>query len=145
MKPSELLPFLSIVLISCTGNSERSKAAAIRLIEATPANDSAETFAKFNERFHNDSTFQLSRIAFPIGGRLIEGENSREWTVQNWELLKEPVREAVDTKEYKHDLQNTDSAVIEKYWIEYSGFKIERRFKKIGGKWFLTYYDDINL
>lgn len=104
-----------------------------------------ETFDSFNERFHSDSSFQLSRIAFPIGGRYADGENSHEWTVRNWELLKEPVKETVETTEYKHSLQQTDSTVVEKYWIEDSGFKTERHFGKKGGKWFLTYYEDIDI
>jgi len=145
MRHSKLLPLLLIILLSCTGTGEQGKAAEIRVTEATPTTDTAETFAMFNERFHRDSMFQLSRIRFPIGGRFVEGENNQEWTARNWVLMKVPVRETVDTKEYKHELQKSDSAVIEKYCIENGGFKIERRFKNIDGKWFLTYYEDVNL
>ena len=145
MRLNKLLLFLSIFYLSCADNSEQSKADAIGVTEPVSTTDSAETFTSFNDRFHRDSIFQLSRIAFPIGGNFVEGENSQKWTADNWELLKEPVRETIDTKEYQHDLQKTDTTVTEKYWIDNSGFKVERQFKKIGGKWFLTYYDDINL
>ena len=124
---------------------ESGKIRSVGAFEATLTADTTETFATFNERFHRDSAFQISRITFPIGGHYAEAENSQAWTAKNWELLKEPVRETPDTTEYKHDLQQTDTTVIEKYWLENSGFKTERRFKKMGGKWFLTYYDDINL
>ena len=145
MRPYKLLPILPIILLSCAVNNKQGKVPAAVVSKTNPNRDTTETFAIFNEHFHSDSAFQLSRIAFPIGGHYAEGESSRSWRVGNWELLKEPVRETVNTNEYKHDLQKTDTTVIEKYWIENSGFKTERRFRKIGGKWYLTYYDDINL
>jgi hypothetical protein len=39
----------------------------------------------------------------------------------------------------------TDSFVTETFWIDQSGFKVERRFALKDGKWYLVYYDDINL
>ena len=126
-------------------DGEQGNVSAVAKSKSILTVDSAETFSTFNERFHRDSSFQLSRIAFPIGGHYAEGEYSHEWTDKNWELLKEPVAETATTQEYKHGFQKTDTTVIEKYWIEESGFKVERRFKKIGGKWYLTYYDEINL
>jgi hypothetical protein len=145
MRPYKLLPILAFVFFSCAENEKQGNSTNVDATNKSVFTDTTESFETFNERFHRDSVFQLSRIAFPIGGHFAEGENSHEWTAGNWELLKEPVRETINAKEYEHNLQKTDTTVIEKYWIENSGFKVERRFKKIGSKWFLTYYDDINL
>ncbi|MBC6490668.1 hypothetical protein ACFSQD_16925 [Flavihumibacter stibioxidans] len=145
MRPYKLLPLLLTIFLSCDENNEQNKSVAIGKVGTPLISDTSEAFDTFNQRFHEDSKFQISRIDFPIGGRFADGENSYNWTVKNWQFLKEAVKETVDTEEYEHNFERTDTTVTEKYWIENSGFKIERRFRKIGGKWFLTYYDDINL
>lgn len=145
MRTYIIIPIIAVILLSCIDDGRSGKMAAVKVANAIAAADTAETFDAFNNRFHKDSAFQLSRIVFPIGGRYADGENSHEWTSINWELLKEPVKELVDTTEYKHSLHKTNTSVIEKYWIENSGFKIERHFEKIGGKWVLTYYDDLEI
>ena len=144
MRQYTLIPILSLCLLSCI-DGDSGKAGAVGASQTTLTADTTETFATFNERFHRDSAFQISRIAFPIGGHYAEAEHSHAWTAKNWELLKEPVSETPDTTEYRHNIQKSDTTVIEKYWLENSGFKTERHFKKIDGKWFLTYYDDINM
>ncbi len=103
-----------------------------------------ENFDEFNARFHKDLAFQLERIAFPIGGKSIDGAKQHDWNAKNWKMLKTPVLEKSEMKEYKHSLQKTDDLVVEKYWIDNSEFKVERQFKRIKRKWFLTYYNDVN-
>jgi hypothetical protein len=105
----------------------------------------SENFEEFNRQFHSDSIFQLSRINFPIEGKLIEGFDKQDWTSKNWELMKIPVSEKSSLANYKHSVRKTDGEVIEKFWIGNSDFLVERRFKKIDGKWFLIYYNDVNL
>ena len=128
------IPLLALVsLVSCkNGNSSN-----------TP--EVPEPFESFNQRFHSDSMFQLSRIIFPIQGKLIDGSEKQEWTPSNWEMLKEPVRKDVDTTEYKHQLTLSDTTVYERYWIENSGFSVERQFSLKEGKWYLTLYNDANM
>ena len=105
----------------------------------------SENFEEFNCQFHSDSIFQLSRINFPIEGKLIEGFEKQNWTSKNWELMKIPVSEKSSLPNHKHSVRKTDGILIEKFWIDNSDFLVERRFKKIDGKWFLIYYNDINL
>lgn len=104
-----------------------------------------ENFNEFNIRFHTDSIFQLARVNFPIGGKSIDGFEKHDWTLKNWEMLKTLVIETSQTKDYKHSLTKSDTLVIEKYWIPESGFEVERKFKRINNKWFLIYYNDVNL
>ena len=105
----------------------------------------SENFEEFNRQFHSDSIFQLSRIKFPIEGKLIDGFKEQNWTSKNWELMKIPVLEKSSLPNYKHSIRKTNGVVIEKFWIDNSDFLVERRFKRIDGKWFLIYYNDVNL
>lgn len=108
--------------------------------------DEDEKFADFNLKFHSDSLFQMSRIKFPIGEKKIDGWETREaWSTKNWEMLKSPVSGKNQLKEYQHNTIFSDTLVTEKYWIENSGFSTEVRFRKVDGKWFLIYFNDVNL
>lgn len=105
-----------------------------------------EAFTEFNQKFHTDSLFQMSRIKFPIGGNKVDGWEKREtWDLKNWEMLKSPVSKKNAFKEYQHQASFSDTLVTEKYWIQDSGFSTEVRFKKADGKWFLVYFNDVNL
>jgi hypothetical protein len=105
----------------------------------------SEDFDVFNIRFYSDSIFQYSRIIFPLEGQFIGGFEKHNWTKDNWIILKNPVVEKSDSNEYQHSFSKSDSLVIEKFWLPESGFKVERRFKRIDNLWFLVYYSDVNL
>ena len=103
-----------------------------------------ESFNEFNTKFHSDSLFQISRINFPIEGKYVEGFNRKDWSLKNWQMLRKPVGENI-SKEFQISTKISDSIVIEKIWNPNSGFHTEIRFKAIKGKWYLIYFDDINL
>jgi hypothetical protein len=109
------------------------------------SSDHLESFETFNIRFHSDSVFQISRINFPLEGKLVDGFEKQNWNSENWKLMKTPVTDKISLSGYKHSLRKTDEEVIEKFWIDNSGFKVERKFKRINGKWFLVFHADINL
>lgn len=88
----------------------------------------------------------MSRIKFPIGGKKIDGWETKEvWSTKNWEMLKSPVSRKNEFKEYQHNLIYSDTLVTEKYWIRDSGFSTEVRVRIVDGKWFLVYFNDVNL
>ena len=128
-----ILPLIVLIVFSCKNTGQ------------TKATVESESFDVFNQRFHTDSLFQLSRVKFPIEGQQIDAFDERDWTPNNWIMLKVPVAENVDTTEYKHSLKKTAASVEEAYWVEESGFHVERQFKLIDGKWYLTYYNDVNI
>ena len=128
------------MMISCNRNREKLNNYEIK----NTANE-IESFDEFNMRFHTDSIFQLARINFPIGGKSIDGHEKHDWTLKNWQMLKNFVVEKSSNKEYKHSLSKTDTLIVEKYWIPESGFQVERKFKRINNKWFLIFYNDVNL
>jgi hypothetical protein len=148
MKPYQLLPLFVSVLFACKSNTRKQDPLPI---QAPPtlaiANNiaGAESFDSFNTRFHADSVFQLTRIPFPIDGQCVNDVENSRWSKKNWEFLKTPVSLNADTAECRHSLIMTDTLVTEKFWIDQSGFKVERRFRLRDGKWFLVYYDDINM
>ena len=140
MKIPILLTAICIFLLSCksTGKdtSQSLKTHQVSMIES---------FENFNARFHADSAFQLTRIDFPLNGQQVDGFEEKGWTQGNWHVMKVPVGAPIDTLEYKRTIESTDSSVSEEIWVEDSGFRVERTFKLINGKWFLTFYNDINL
>jgi hypothetical protein len=147
MKPYQFLLMCS-VLFACGRNNKKQVAATIQsppTVAAIANKEGMESFDSFNTQFHSDSLFQLSRIAFPIGGQSVNDNENTTWSKNNWEFLKTPVSLEADTTECRHSLVMTDTLVTEKFWIDQSGFKVERRFKLKNGKWFLVYYDDINM
>lgn len=104
-----------------------------------------ETFAEFDRRFHSDSLFQMSRIKFPLKGKLVDGFDKKDWSAKNWSMIKSLVTVNTKGKDYKKQTHFSDALVTEKIWIENSGFSFERHFKKVNGEWFLVYCEDRNL
>ena len=121
-----------MTFVSCDNNNKSYKEKNSVALRQT--NDSTENFDEFNVRFHTDSLFQLSRISFPIGGHFADANDSYKWTPENWVLMRVPVKEKVQSNIYQHELHKTDTSVTERFWIDNSGFDVERRFKKISDK-----------
>lgn len=112
---------------------------------ASKKKELVENFDEFNKKFHSDSLFQVSRVDFPIEGMHVSGFEQYNWTRKNWQFQAIPVAEKTEIDEYEHSLIKTDTLITEKFWIPNSGFEVERQFKLINNKWFLIYYNDINL
>lgn len=104
----------------------------------------AEDFSRFYSKFNSDSTFQLSRIHFPIDGVIIDGDGERPWNKENWTLLTIPVFEA-DTTNFEIAFEREKKAFTQKSWIKNSGFAAEYRFELRKRKWYLVYALEQNL
>ena len=134
-----------MVFVAFSCNEKKEAIKNFKKIENVSAKKLNESFDTFNIQFHSDSIYQISRVAFPIGGKYVEGFEKYKWTQNNWRFLKTQVLKNNKIEDCKHSLIQNDTLVIEKFWIDNSGFKLERKFKRVNGKWYLTYYDDINL
>ncbi|MFC0779113.1 hypothetical protein [Flavobacterium sp. HJSW_4] len=152
MKISTILPVLALAFISL--NCNRVKEEQNLNSEVAVKNDSLakpikkelpENFDEFNKKFHSDSLFQVSRVDFPIEGKHVSGFDQHEWTRKNWEFQVILVADKTEIEEYQHSLTKTDTLITERFWIPDSGFEVERKFKLINNKWFLIYYNDVNL
>lgn len=144
-----IIAFVSITFLSCN-NGKKVESTNQGLIESENKTSKqklevAENFEEFNKKFHSDSIFQVSRVDFPIEGKHVSGFEQYNWTRKNWEFLAIPVSEKTEIGEYEHSLVKTDSLITERFWIPDSGFEVERQFKLIDNKWFLIFYNDINL
>ncbi|WP_343588169.1 hypothetical protein [Flavobacterium sp.] len=152
MKISTILLVLALTFISL--NCNKVKEDVNLNSEIAFKNDSVvkpvkielpENFDEFNKKFHSDSLFQVSRVDFPIEGQHVSGFEQYNWTRKNWQFQAIPVAEKSEIEEYQHSLVKTDTLITERFWIPDSGFEVERQFKLIQNKWFLIYYNDINL
>lgn len=146
VKYSKQIIFIAcaFLFIACNKNKTEENS-TLEIQSKKLENKAVESFDKFNVQFHSDSIFQISRVDFPIDGTHISGFEHYNWTKKNWQFLRIPVSEKNQFEEYQHSLVKTDSLITEKFWIPDSGFEVERTFKLINNKWFLIYYNDINL
>ena len=103
-----------------------------------------ENFDSFYDRFHQDADFQMKRLRFPLGGASIDGDGEKEWTKENWHLMKVRIYDINDPS-YKVDYEKTATSFYQKFWAEDAGFFAEYRFELIKGRWYLTYAKDVNL
>jgi len=152
MKVLTILPVLAFAFISVNCNKVKEEAKSNSEIAvksdsiAKPIKkELPENFDEFNKKFHSDSIFQVSRVDFPIEGKHVSGFEQFNWTKKNWQFQVIPVAEKTEIEEYQHSLVKTDTLITERFWIPNSGFEVERQFKLINNKWFLIYYNDINL
>lgn len=128
-----------------TNLSSESAVSEVDSVAETVKKELPENFDEFNKKFHSDSLFQVSRVDFPIEGKHVSGFEQYNWTRKNWQFHAIPVAEKSEIGEYQHTLVKTDTLITERFWIPDSGFEVERQFKLIKNKWFLIYYNDINL
>jgi len=116
---------------SCKQKTEESTVAIVE--ESIP-----ESFFNFYTRFHNDSIFQIERIAFPIP-EIEQGEN---YTKENWILNRSF---SVDGENYKREIQNVHGIIHEVIYHTQGVFTLERRFTKLNDDaWHLIYYNVSN-
>jgi hypothetical protein len=134
--PMIILPF--IILTNCHSARKASKG------ETFSIRGPGENFDKFYDKFHKDSSFQVSRTKFPLGGISVEGYKKTKWTRDNLPLMKVKVYD-IDTTQYKVSFKKTEKTFTQKVWIENSGFSFECKFELIDNKWYLVYVLDENL
>ncbi len=114
-----------------------------------------ENFEVFYKRFYSDSLFQISRIIFPLKGFNSDEYDSELgkknppyfWKRKEWTFLETLPQNYVRyekkdwVEEYKKEIKhNKDLSVLEKIFIVDSGYKEERIFKLVNGKWYLVFY-----
>ncbi len=147
-----LFLFLLLGLVSCnkTTKNVTTTASEKPIIELeTPTIEKGrihyELFDTFSEKFHADSLFQLERLKFPIQGYAVNQEgNESHWSKSNWLMHRFPIQ-MLDTSVYKVKITERKGERIEEIFIEGSGFRTERVFKQIKGKWYLTSFIDEQL
>lgn len=130
MKKLAMCALAVMLLASC------SKKVAISKVD--------EPFDSFYDQFHKDLDFQLTRVQFPLEGELVSLDGGEPWTKEDWEPHVQKVTDISDP-DYDTEIIKTDTLVTDKVWLADSGFSVERRFKKVNGRWYLVYYQTVNL
>lgn len=105
-----------------------------------------EDFEVFYERFMTDSTFQLSRIEFPLEGLPTGADsatlhNGYYWTEDNW-----TIHQKVDYAAMGYDrIVDETPMLIKETFVDGRGVGGQRRFALKGGKWYLIYFASLNI
>ncbi len=130
-----------LVVFGCSNPTQRINNKAINEVVI-------QDFNSFYSKFYNDSSFQHERILRPLKGTIKAWENDsvKEESWNNKRIIVTPKENFMQVyKNLKTDLIKRDSSAIEKYWIDQSGFIIEKKFILKSNKWYLYIYNISNL
>lgn len=106
-------------------------------------------FMDFYMKFHQDSMFQINHIQFPLDGMPAmalelpqDSLNNFVWSEQSW-VAHKPF--SGNESDYLKEFRVISPNLISEFIIEKQmGYGMERRFSKLGNKWYLIYYMDMN-
>lgn len=107
-----------------------------------------EDFDTFYERFLTDSTFQMSRINFPLQGLPANADSTHFATGFNWEAQNWDIHKKIDYVElgYQRELQKNSEYLVTETLTSPQGYGVQRRFMvNAKGEWFLIYYAALNI
>ncbi|MFD2541323.1 hypothetical protein ACFSSB_03265 [Lacinutrix gracilariae] len=153
-----ILLILLILISACKQNKKDTQAVIITDKSKSELNNKTEIiipenidseFKLFLNFFNKDSTFQISRVDFPIkikDFQKVEFELNERIVNQSEYVLKKisvnKTSEKEDFREYEQTIIiENENALIEINGIE-NGIAIEYEFKKINGKWKLITWTD---
>ena len=121
--------FASLILFSCSGVKKDKKG--------------REDFSVFIDKFYSDIEFQLSRIDFPITGKVQENGIPELIEKEDWVILK-----PVEKNNPEYVVQNIEIAddLIKQQIIVKQSFSIEMEFSlnKASNEWYLTSYTGVS-
>lgn len=107
-----------------------------------------QDFPSFYERFHEDSSFQLERITFPLQGlperadSITLAQNNFRWSKEEWKIQK-PID--LSNSQFEQEfLPLSNDLIIEKLSHKKWGLAITRRFARLDDGWHLIYYSGLN-
>lgn len=126
------LLMLSVIASSC--RSSRSTQATAQ-----------EDFAPFYDRFLTDSTFQVSRVRFPLSGQKFTAEvadSAYRWRRADWQMLREP---RLDSTSFTRKLIVSDTLVTDEIAGKNSGFYFRMDYRPMNKQWHLVYLVDRDL
>ena len=133
--------FLMLLVTSCKNTSNSANV-------TKPTEEELNSFASFYKQFHEDSTFQIQHITFPLQGLPERADSATlasgtfRWTRDNWKI-----QEAFDpsNSQFEQDfLPLGEDMIIEKLTHKKWGLAITRRFAKMDDGWYLIYYSGLN-
>ncbi len=115
--------------------------------DPTVGEELPEDFMVFYQKFHDDSTFQMHHIIFPLSGippnrDTVENARDFKWMKDTW-VLHRPFDGALSGYERSFS-KFEEGVIIENIIQKQVDVGMERRFAKIDGEWHLIYYAAMN-
>ena len=109
--------------------------------------EKGEAFAEFYEQFFADTTFQKSRIRFPLKGRNVDAENVEQqdpegpfyWTEENWSPLYRPKLQS----QWKEKWEESKGRRTYHIYLPNSGASLKLVFALQRKKWYLVYFSSV--
>ncbi len=139
-----------LLAVACQSTSSRSSDVDVSATDlgTTDSPELPPDFINFYQQFHDDSSFQIAHIMFPLAGipanadTLSSNLKEFKWQLEDWKIHR-PFDQSLTgyTKEYS---KFEDGIVIETIAQKQVGVGMERRFAKIDTEWMLIYYAGMN-
>ena len=137
-----MILLISLPNESCKPTDKNSSSDAVEdaVIDTLPAD-----FVAFFKLFHEDSTYQMAHIIFPLEGLLNssgDGDTTSTtryfWQRADWKI-QHPFTDPGHNFEHWYEVSN--DRIIE-HWIQMKGTNLYmwRRFAKLDDGWYLIYY-----
>ncbi|WP_165963538.1 DUF4348 domain-containing protein [Hymenobacter radiodurans] len=140
------MAIIAFWLGGCQNNNAENK--TVNIDGRTEGVVASEPFDEFYNRFTNDSVFQIQRINFPLPGintdEMDISDKVYYWQKDQWIMYK-GIPSQIDTADFQVKKIRSDSVAIDEVAQKNVSFGSKYTFKIKSGKWFLVYYEDINL
>lgn len=109
--------------------------------KTSEASDLPEDFTVFYQRFHEDTTYQIAHIPFPISGmkKSAEGIYAEPWKKHEWVFQKSPMK----FREFEVVMHDYGTFIEEVIQDSGDRFRMKRRFSKLDTSWALIYYEEM--
>ena len=104
-----------------------------------------EDFKVFYNRFHTDTSYQLSRVVFPIKTIVQEGDSVLTVTEKLITRDKWTIHKPYDSKggTFERTFQIQDGIINERITAQEGLFSVEKRYTKLADEWHLIYYQGL--
>ncbi|MCB0664603.1 MAG: hypothetical protein KDC80_02220 [Saprospiraceae bacterium] len=139
----EIILSISVILIAFSCKQAPTGADVSQEEEVSSIPDE---FRAFYDRFHEDTSYQIDHITFPLAG-LPANADTLSTPVYHWKRDNWRWHRAIDPNltGYERAWQLlTDEMIVETIIQTTSGIGMERRFAKIDDEWQLIYYAAMN-
>ncbi len=121
---------------------------ALSACSPQPEQPDANEFEAFYKKFHENPSYQLSHITFPLEGLPSDADAETiasgdfHWNADDWQVHR-PFN--FENSEFTRELLSFgNDLVIEKIIHKSGEYGTIRRFAKLGNDWFLIYYAGMN-
>ncbi len=105
-------------------------------------------FLSFYQKFHNDTTYQLAHVLFPLQGIPSQTDSSKivddsfRWQKEDWQY-HQPF-ENVEGQFSRSYEKVSEDLIIENIRMVNAPFGMQRRFSRSNDEWYLIYYVSMN-